>query len=511
MMLRPYQQDFVDRVREGWRNYRKQLGVLPTGGGKTICFSDLAKGELPARTLVLAHREELVDQAIHKLLAASGIFAQKEKAEFSASLSASVVVASVQTMRRRLAKWPADHFALVVCDEAHHVLADEWQTVLRHFSPARVLGVTATPDRGDKRNLGQFFENIASEVSLFDLINQGWLARIHVKALPLKIDLSEVRSVAGDYDPNGVGSALEPYLGAIARALKVEAASRRILAFLPLIETSKAFVRRCTEAGLRARHIDGNSPDRKEILQAFANDEFDLLSNAMLLTEGFDDPGIDCIVNLRPTRSRSLYSQIVGRGTRVAPMKENLLLLDFLWQHERHNLIRPAHLVATDEEFASEMTTDLEISAWRPTQESFDLEDLASSARETREKKLREELEAKAKRLATSGDAMDFCLSVGNLAAAEWEDVVPWHSQAASEKQLKLIGDAGINPASIRSRGHASAVLDLIFSRRQLGLASPKQVRFLRKLGHPAPDRATKEEASMFIGSRVGRREGVAA
>jgi superfamily II DNA or RNA helicase len=511
LILRPYQVNACDSVRNGWAEWLKQLLVLPTGAGKTIVAAKIAKEFVDAglRVLFIAHREELLSQTLDKFSRAAGIFAQLEKAEHRASLSCPVVVASIQTLMSRGERFPADHFALIIVDEAHHILAESYLAVLRRFS-AKVLGITATSDRGDKKNLGAFFQNIACEVTLFDLINQGYLSRIHVKSLPLKIDLSEVKSVAGDYDANGVGNALEPYLGAIAQALKQEAGSRRILAFLPLIATSQAFVRRCADVSLRARHIDGNSPDRKEILQAFANDEFDLLSNAMLLTEGFDDPGIDCIVNLRPTRSRSLYSQIVGRGTRVAPMKENLLLLDFLWQHEKHNLIRPAHLVAPSEEIAEEMTLFLSDKAGG--QEELDLEDLSATVREAREKKLREELEAKAKRQATSVDAMDFCLSVGSLAAAEWTDTMEWHARPPSERQIALIKGAGIDPTSIRSRGHASAVIDLIQSRRTLGLASAKQVRFLRRLGHAAPESATKEDAGRFIAARTGsRREEVMA
>lgn len=499
MEARPYQQAVLSAVTRGWREFRKQLVVMPTGSGKTCVFSWLAQAEQPGRTLILAHRDELVDQAIDKLHKATGLMAQKEKAEFTASLQAPVVVASIQTMRRRLEKWPADHFSLVVCDEAHHVLADEWQSVMQHFT-SRVLGVTATSDRGDKRNLGQFFENVAHEVSLFELINQGYLSRIHVKAIPLKIDLSSVKITKGDYDANGLGSVIEPYLAAIAEKIKVEAAERRTLVFLPLIATSQLFVEKCQEIGINARHIDGQSPDRKEILADFANDKFELLSNSALLFEGYDDPGIDCIAMLRPTKSRPLYAQAIGRGTRIAPMKENLLLLDFLWLSQKHNLVRPAHLVAASEDMAQAIT-QLSFESGG----SEDLEALASTAQQKREEKLRRELEAKSRKQAFSADAMEFCLNVGSLATAEWEDCMEWHTRPPSEKQLALIQGAGIAPDSIRSRGHASAVIELIQSRRKLKLATPKQVKMLIKFQHAAPHAATFEQASAFISSKLRR------
>lgn len=507
MQLRPYQLQTCDSVRSGWSEFSKQLVVLPTGGGKTIVAANISKefvdhGE---RVLFLAHREELLTQTIDKFRRAVDLWADLEKAEYRASRHAQVVVGSVQTFLARGSRWPIDHFGLVIVDEAHHVPAESYQRVLRQFDGhAKVLGITATPDRADKKEMGAYFQNIAIEISLFELIKQGYLSRIHVKALPLKIDLAGVKSTAGDYDAKDLGEALGPYLSAVAASIGQHAAGRRVLAFLPLIATSQRFVKECTDAGLCAAHVDGNSPDRKEILSRFAAGEFQLLSNAMLLTEGFDDPGIDCIVNLRPTRSRPLYSQIVGRGTRIAPGKENLLLLDFLWQHERHNLIRPAHLVAASQELADEMTDLLESETGG--QGELELEELAGEASRKREEKLRRELEEKAKRKAFEGDAIEFCLSVGALAAADWEDVVEWHSRPVSEGQARLLVGAGIAVETIKSRGHASAVIEVIQSRRTLGLATAKQVKFCKRLGHASAHTLTKEQASEFIDSRIGKR-----
>lgn len=501
MQLRPYQEKVIADTLAGFQQFNRQLAVLPTGSGKTIIFSKLAQQLQPKRTLILAHREELVDQAIEKLHRATGIFAGKEKAEFEARHSDPVVVASVQTMMRRLDKWPADHFGLVVVDEAHHVLAQSYRITLSHFDgSALVLGVTATPDRGDKQCLGKYFENVAAEVTLFDLINQKYLSRIAVKSVPLQIDLSKVRQAAGDYNESDLGDALEPYLAEIARSIATEAAWRRTLVFVPLIATSHKFVGACRAAGINAKHIDGNSPDRKEILRDFANGRYDLLSNAMLLTEGFDDPGIDCVVILRPTKSRALYSQMVGRGTRIADGKSNLLLLDFLWLHERHALIRPAHLVAKSDAEAQQIT-ELALSKPGGKQMGMDLEVLATEATAQREARLREELKAKEKRKARFIDPIEFSLSLGSFEAAEFQPTMEWEKKPVNAHQRARLERHKLD-FDVLTAGQASKILELIDTRNRLGLATPRQIQCLRQFKHPNPEKATRDEAGRFLRRR---------
>jgi superfamily II DNA or RNA helicase len=459
----------------------------------------------PHRTLILAHRDELLRQAQDKLLHSTGLLADIEKAHEKASLDAPVVVGSVQTLMRekRLQRWPRDHFKLVVCDEAHHVLADSYQNVLRHFDGhARVLGVTATPDRGDKRSLGEYFEDIAYEVGLHELIEDKFLSPIKVRTLPLRIDLNGVRTTAGDYNDADLGSTLEPYLGAIVKELVAAVGRRKTLVFLPLIRTSMEFVRLCREAGLSAEHVDGNSPDRKDILRRFACGEIQVLSNSMLLTEGFDEPSVECVVCLRPTKVRALYSQIIGRGTRICPGKEDLLVLDFLWMTEKHALVRPAHLVAPSEEIARQMTEISEDEAqW--DMES-DLLELATDAKETREQALAEALQANSKRQGRLIDPIQFALSLHEIDLADWEPTMRWHADAPSDKQLELLGRLGFNPDAILSKGYASALLDKIMARRDLRLATPKQVRWLERTGHPSPETATFEEASEWLSGCFG-------
>lgn len=504
--LRPYQQHCVDAVFEGWKQFRKQLIVAPTGSGKTILFSHIAQANLPQKTCIVAHREELIDQAIVKLHKSTGIFAQKEKAEANASLHADVVVASIQTLARRLDKWPPDHFGLVVVDEAHHVTADSYKNVLRHFdSFARVLGVTATPDRADKRNLGTYFENVAFEIPLFELIHEGFLSPIKVKAVPLKIDLNGVKKVAGDYSADDLDHAIHPYLRATAAAIADIAPFRKTLVFLPLVATSQDFVRECRNIGLNAAHVDGNSTDRKEILERFAAGEIDILSNAMLLTEGYDEPAIDCVVILRPTRSRALYSQMVGRGTRIHPCKRDLLLLDFLWLHEKLDLVRPAHLVAAKADEAQAITDLATDAAWE--QEELDLEDLQAQVSRQREEALRREIEAKARRQARTVDPVEFCLSLHDVAAAEYEPVTKWEAEQITPAQAQFLRRMGLDVESIKTKGHASKLITLLRARSDLNLATPKQLKYLRQFGHPNPELCTMKEASAFLDEKFGKKK----
>lgn len=492
----------------GFKQYRKQLIVFPTGAGKTILFAHLARHYLPGRTLVLAHREELIDQAIQKIADAVGVFAQKEKAEFSASPQAEVVVASVQTMIRRLNKWPQEHFSLVVADEAHHSISQSWKTVLAHFDPhALILGVTATPDRGDKRNLGQYYENIPSEIHLFELIHCGYLSRIVVRCVPLKIELANVAVVNGDYEASSLGSALAPYVPQITQELKKLCETRKkMLVFLPLIATSKMFNDAARAAGIRSAHVDGESEDRQEILRDFAAGKYQILFNAMLLTEGYDCPDIDAIVPLRATKSRALFSQMIGRGTRIADGKENLCVVDFLWQHERHKLVRPASLVAQSEDEVEDAVK--EIAEKSGGQMDLDLEGICNVVRQQREEALRKQLEDQAHKRARSIDPVEFALSLHSMEVAEWQDTMSWHYNPPTQNQIDFLKRTGFDERKVMSKGHASALIDLIISRRKLELASPKQVRLLRQFRYPNPDTATFKQAAAFLDRRLGGMRG---
>jgi superfamily II DNA or RNA helicase len=499
--LRGYQLAAADSIMSGFGEFRRQLVVMPTGSGKTVLFAETALQFQPGRALVLAHREELIDQAVDKIANFTGLKAEVEMGERKASMEAPIVVASVQTLQRqaRRDRWPKHHFSLVVVDEAHHVLAASYLRILNHFDThSCVLGVTATPDRADKRQLGDYFQNIAYEIGLLDLVKQGWLSPIRVRTIPLGLDLRHARTVAGDYNAEDLGDIIAPQLGKIVEVLAREYSHRKTVVFLPLISLSQSFVQLCHAVGLPAWHVDGTTKNRAEILSEFSSARCGILSNAMLLTEGYDEPSIDCVVCLRPTKVRSLYCQIVGRGTRLYPNKDHLLLLDFLWLSDDHSLIKPAHLVAKDEEEAEQLTEMLA--------QNEELEGAAADVVEARTRKLAEKLENNRVRPARFFDPLEFAVSLGDLDLADFEPTMLWHTDTASPRQLQVLGRFGFDTKQITCKGHAAAILDRVFMRGQLKLATPKQLRWLTKLGHPEPQLATFDEAKNFLDQKFSKR-----
>lgn len=507
--LRPYQQEAREAVEREWGEGRaKTLLVLPTGTGKTVVFAMVAKDAVDAggRVLVLAHRGELLEQAADKIGAATGLGCSVEKAERT-SLGEwfRVTVGSVQTLMResRLARFGHDHYTHIVVDEAHHALSDSYRAVLDWFPEARVLGVTATPDRGDRKNLGALFDSIAYEYTLPRAIKEGYLCPIKAQTVPLEIDLSAVKVQSGDYAAGDLGTALDPYLDRIAdEMLAAGCMERKTVCFLPLVKTAKKFRGILAAKGFNAYEVDGESFDRAEVLAKFdAAGGGTALCNSMLLTEGWDCPSVDCVVVLRPTKVRSLYCQMVGRGTRLSPEtgKTELLLLDFLWHVERHELCRPAHLVAEGEEVARAMTARLE-AAGRPE----DLEEVEREAAkdvvEERERRLAEELASMRRRKRRLVDPLQYEMSI---MAEDLSGYVPsfgWEAAPASEAQRSALERAGIDPDGVECSGKASLLLDRLAKRKAEGLASPRQIRQLEGRGFRRVGEWTSKQASALIG-----------
>ena len=486
--LRPYQQAAKAAVLAEWQaGRRKTLLVLPTGCGKTIVFCKLAEdlvrqGE---RVLILAHRGELLEQAAVKLAQSTGLASALEKAE-SSSLNSwcRVVVGSVQSLTRpqRLEKFAPEHFGAVIVDEAHHILSDSYQRVLQHFVGACVLGVTATPDRSDMRNLGQFFDSLAYEYTLPQAIREGYLAPIRAQTIPLQLDLSGVGVQSGDFKAADLGNALEPYLQQIAAEMQKHCRGRKTVVFLPLVSTSQKFCAILQEQGFRTAEVNGESRARAEVLRDFAAGKYDVLCNSMLLTEGWDCPSVDCVVVLRPTKVRSLYSQMVGRGTRLSPGKEDLLLLDFLWHTERHELCHPANLICESDEVARKMTENIEAAGC-----PVDIEEAEKKASEDvvaqREESLAKQLAEMRSRKRKLVDPLQFEMSIQ---AADLSSYVPsfgWEMGPPSDQQRATLEKLGIFPDEIETAGKATLLLDRLAKRRVEGLTTPKQIRFLEGKG----------------------------
>ena len=503
MGLRPYQQEACEAVLGEWqKGNRKTLLVLPTGTGKTVVFSKVAEDRVRHgdRVLILAHRGELLEQAEQKIQHFTGLGCALEKAESSSVNSYfRITVGSVQTMMRqsRLRQYPKNYFGTVIVDEAHHAIAQSYQNILEYFSDASVLGVTATPDRSDRKNLGTYFDSLAYEYSLPQAIKEGYLCRIVAQTVPLAIDITNVGIAAGDYKAGELGDALDPYLDKIADEMLEYCKDRKTVVFLPLVATSKKFRDILIGKGIAAAEINGNSEDRAEILKDFEAGKYQALCNAMLLTEGWDCPSVDCIICLRATKSRSLYSQIVGRGLRPFPGKENCLLLDFLWQTEKHELVRPAHLIARTDEVAEKMTEKLEQGALG------DLEELEEEAQmdiiADRERRLAEELRAMRRRKRKLVDPLQYEMSIMDEDLANYEPSFAWEMGPASERQLQALEKFGIFTESIESAGKASMLLDRLIKRKENGLTTPKQIRFLENKGFQHVGTWAFETASKMI------------
>lgn len=489
MELRPYQEEAKNAIFEQWKNgTRRTLLVLPTGCGKTIVFAKVTEDCVRHgnRVLVLAHRGELLDQAADKIRKTTGLGCAVEKAEQSCQGSwFRIVVGSVQTLMRekRLNQFPEDYFNTIIIDEAHHCISDSYQRVLQHFPEANVLGVTATPDRGDMRNLGQYFESLAYEYTLPKAIKEGYLSPIKALTIPLKIDMSGVSVQAGDFKVGEIGTALDPYLESIAEEMKKYCQDKKTVVFLPLVKTSQKFRDILNDHGFQAAEVNGDSQDRAEILRDFEAGKYNVLCNSMLLTEGWDCPSVDCIVVLRPTKVQSLYCQMVGRGTRLSPGKDHLLLLDFLWHTERHELCHPASLICENEEVAQKMTENLEDSAGI----AIDIEEAEKTASEDvvaqREEALAQRLEEMKRRKKKLVDPLQFEMSIQAEDLSGYVPAFGWEMAPPSDKQKKTLEKLGILPDQIDNAGKASKLLERLDKRRKEGLTTPKQIRFLEGRG----------------------------
>lgn len=486
--LRPYQQQARDRIHAEWdAGHTRTLLVLPTGTGKTIVFASVAADQVRAgdRVLILAHRGELLEQAADKLQRSTGLVSAVEKAE-STCLDSwfRVVVGSVQTLQRtaRLERFPQDYFGTIIIDEAHHAITDGYRRILDYFSGAKVLGVTATPDRGDMRNLGEVFDSLAYEYKLTDAIKEGYLCRIMAQTIPLKLDITDVGFTSGDYSLGQLGTALDPYLEQIAAEMAQRCKGRKTVVFLPLIKTSQKFRDLLNTYGFRAAEVNGQSDDRRQVLADFDAGKYNVLCNSMLLTEGWDCPSVDCVVVLRPTKVRSLYSQMVGRGTRLSPGKTDLLLLDFLWMTDRHELCRPADLVCEDRAVARQMTETLAESGCPE-----DIEQAAAQASEDvvaqREEALAKQLAEQRRKKAKLVDPLQYEMSIQAEDLSGYVPTFGWEAGPPSDKQTAALEKLGILPDAVESAGKAALLLDRLHKRQTEGLTTPKQIRLLERYG----------------------------
>lgn len=358
LTLRPYQRDAVRATQGAWgRGMKRPAIVLPTGVGKTVVFSGLAaewRAAAGTRVLVLAHRTELIEQAAAKLRSvAPHLSVGIVKGNRNETL-ADVIVASVQTLAGRPAserrRQMLRDIGLVIVDECHHAAADSYLTILQHFGcfePAGIgayaLGVTATMVRGDSKALGDVWQDVVYEMPVSEAIAAGWLVRPRGKLIRVDdLDLSQVRKSHGDYREADLGAALEASMAPelIAKAVVEHAAGMPTIVFAPTVASAHVIGEALSSVGRQIGTVYGAMGDdaRRSILGQFEADSIDLLSNCMVLTEGFDSPKVACVVIARPTTNGGLYRQMVGRALRPYPGKTGALVLDVVGASKRHSL-----------------------------------------------------------------------------------------------------------------------------------------------------------------------------
>lgn len=506
---RQYQKDAGNAVVKSIRAGNDGvLCVMATGLGKTILAAMLAEyyAKQGVGVLFLAHRDQLIQQAEEKFLFAVGERVGVEKAERSArNHKGNIVVGSVQSMTpERLAGYDRSRFGVIITDEAHLSPADSYVRIYDHFSKAKRIGITATAFRQDSKALGDIYSDIAYEYGLKQAIIDGWLCRIVSETVKLDCDLSEASVYGGDYSLEGLETTILPLLGNIAQTLGPKIGGReKIISFLPLVKTSKAATTAFGDAGFTVRHVDGALKERFENIKWFEQNRNVMLCNPMMLSVGYDHPPVDTVVWLRPTTSTLLYTQGIGRGTRLCEGKEYLYVPDLIMNGMRHDLCRPACLYAETEEVEQAMNEIA--SGGGPPMGMGELEEAAENLlADRREAKLAKHIkEFKGMRTKTYDPVLGV-MATHDSQIAEWKPRLSAENQDATPDQVRTLEAAGFDPTGWK-KGYAGLVISKIAERQGKNLATPKQLRLLCRQHIKNADALTFEEASAKI-SNLHRR-----
>jgi superfamily II DNA or RNA helicase len=522
MKLRPYQSAASDAIFNEWQENDSTLVVMPTGGGKTILFADVIRRVFPRRALVLAHREELIFQAQDKIQRVTGLRADVEMGEYRAESglfdAARVVVSTIQTQCSggdgggRMGKFDPQRFGVLIIDEAHHATSPSYRRVIDYYktNPAlKVLGVTATPDRADEEALGQVFQSVAFDYEVLDAIHDGWLVPIEQQMVHVEgLDYSSIRTTAGDLNGGDLAAVLEAEknLQQIAAASLQIIGARRALVFTASVKAAEM------TAEIFNRHRPGmaswvcgktDREERRRILADFAAGKLQVVCNCGVLTEGFDDPGVEVVIMGRPTKSRSLYSQMVGRSTRPLPgvvdgpetaeercaaiaasAKPSCLVVDFVGNAGKHKLVTSADILGGKvSEEAMELALARTLKAGGPVNMTEALGEAEEELKQQREQARLAEAARRARLVATarfttqSVDPFDV-LELDPVKQRGWDNC-----RQLTEKQRSLLAKQGINPDNI-TFAQGKQLISEICRRWDGKLCSFKQAKVLRKYGY---------------------------
>lgn len=503
---RIYQTEAIDAAREKLRDHRSTLIVLPTGTGKTCVFAMAARmcAEKGRRTLILAHREELINQAA-SVLERVGLAPGIERADSYARsmFDPHAVVATVQTLRgKRLESWPRDYFRLIVVDEAHHSTAQSYRNILDYFGRAKVVGVTATPDRADEDEIADVYESTAYEMSIFEAMTAPapgpYLAPLKFVRCDTPIDLRGLKSSSEDYNEADIAERITPLIEVLANAIKARVGGRQTLVFTPDCASASAMATALQSIDCKADYVWGDSPDRVEKIERYKSGHTRILVNCMIFTEGFDAPYTSAVVLCRPTKSRSLYSQMVGRGTRLAPGKDDCIVVDFSWLTEDLKLVRPADLIisrAKDDESDAAEVLDMLTDA----DEEVDLIEAAKKAKEEGTRRRALKIEAKAREDKLKWTQLDpLSGAFGMLDVPVVGSIYDATHDRPSRGLVEALCKFKVPSPERLSKRNAKALMGRLCERADAGLSSLAQIKVLVKNGVPIEQarEMSKSEAS---------------
>jgi superfamily II DNA or RNA helicase len=526
MKLRPYQEKAVESVFNQWQGHDSTLLVMATGTGKTVVFSEIVR-RIGGRALVIAHREELIWQAVQKLRGI-GMEANVEMADLVADANfwdeSPVVVSTVQTQSQRMTRFDPYRFELLVIDEAHHATASTYRKTIDYYrqnTNLKILGVTATPDRADKEALGQVFQSVALDYEILDAIKDGFLVPIEQQLVVIEgLDFSSVRTTAGDL--NGADLALvmeaEKNLHGIVSATLDIIGERKTIVFAVTVKQAEMY------SEIFNRHkpgmsdwVCGKTPKdkRREIFRKFGTGETQILVNVGILTEGYDNPSVEVIAMARPTKSRCLYSQMVGRGTRTLPgvidqsddaeerrnliaqsQKASCLVIDFVGNAGKHKLMTTADILGGK---VSQLAVQRVLQ--KAKGKALDM----IQALEEEEAKLRAEIEERKRR------EMAKKAHIVGVAEFSTKEISPFdifhlepprvsnfnNNRILSPGQSAMLRRNGIDPNKITpAQGHH--LCGEIVRRIKERLCSFKQAKLLKKHGYETKN-LTMQDASKLI------------
>ena len=336
MELRPYQAECIETIEA--QPPGAFLAQMATGLGKTVTFANIPRhGE---RMLILSHREELVEQPRKYFNCSYGIERAKQH-----SHGEEVVSASIQTLARCLSDFDPEDFRLIICDEAHHAAASTYRKIFDYFRPEKLIGFTATPNRGDKVRLDTVFSKIIFQRDLRWGVKNGYLCDIHCRRVDIGFDITAVHTRQGDYAPGELDQAMDGTADAIAQAYRDMAVGATLI-FAVSVHQAEEIAKRIQGAVV----VTGETKNRSAIIDAFTAGEIPCIVNCMVFTEGTDIPRVETVIVARPTQSESLYAQMVGRGLRLYPGKQRLELIDCVGITGKASLCTAPSLLGIDME-----------------------------------------------------------------------------------------------------------------------------------------------------------------